>query len=86
VEARAPYGLVVSVRNVAVPVMPFTLMLPTASRLTMAFAVLALLGATVQFNPSVPVVVTGEPLTVKSDAGAVSPTLLTVPVALPGKV
>ena len=45
----------------------------------MAFAVAALVGATVQLNPSVPLVVTGEPLTVKSELGALSPTLVTVP-------
>src|SRR5208337_3115633 len=55
------------------------LKLPLESRLTIALAVAALVGATFQFSPSVPLVVTGEPLTVKSDDGALSPTLFTVP-------
>src|ERR1700732_1484721 len=58
--------------------------LPDASRLTMAFATSALVGATVQLSPSVPLPVSGEPLTVKSVEGAPRPTLVTVPV--PGKV
>src|SRR5579864_6036821 len=57
---------------------------PVLSRLTMAFAVLLLVGDTVQESPSVPLWVMGEPLTVKSDAGALSPTLVTVPT--PGKL
>src|SRR5580658_4055278 len=55
------------------------LKLPLASRLTIAFAVAVLVGATAQFRPRVPLPVTGEPLTVKSDDGALSPTLFTVP-------
>lgn len=55
---------------------------PEPSRFTIAFAVFVLVGATVQFKPRVPLPVTGEPLTVKSDAGALSPTLVTVPVPL----
>jgi len=35
----------------------------------MVLAELALVGATVHFRPSVPAVVTGEPVTVKSEAG-----------------
>ena len=49
------------------------------SRLTMALAVLPLVGATFQFRPSVPLAVTGEPVTVKSEEGALKPTLVTVP-------
>src|SRR5262245_5568866 len=53
---------------------------PLASRLTIALAVLLEVGATFQFKPRVPLEVTGDPLTVKSDDGAESPTLVTVPV------
>jgi len=69
---------------------PLTVALPTvndcaanlalASRFTMEFAMLALVGAMFQEKFSVPVLVTGEPLTLKSDAGAVNPTLVTVPL------
>jgi hypothetical protein len=55
--------------------------LPLASRFTIALAVSAFVGATFQFSSSVPLVVTGEPLTVKSETGALSPTLVTVPFA-----
>ena len=58
--------------------------LPVPSRLTMAFAVGALVGADLPGQGNVPLVVTGEPETVKSEAGAVRATLLTEPV--PGKV
>jgi hypothetical protein len=58
--------------------------LPEPSRFTIAFAVSALVGATFQAKFRVPAVFTGDPLTVKSDAGADSPTLVTGPV--PGKV
>src|SRR5580698_426356 len=58
---------------------------PVASRLTMALAVSAFVGATVQLSPSVPLVVTGDPLTVKSELGALNPTLVTVPPP-PGNV
>ncbi len=60
-------------------VMLLPLKLPLASRFTIAFAVLLEVGATVQFSPNVPLLFTGEPLTVKSDGGALSPTVLTVP-------
>ena len=50
---------------------------PEASRFTIALAVLALVGATLQFSPNVPAVVTGEPLTLKSEFGALKPTLVT---------
>src|ERR1700733_11904558 len=60
--------------------------LPVESRFTMAFAVAALVGATFQFKPRVPVDVTGDPLTVKSEVGALSPTLVTPPPPPPGKV
>jgi hypothetical protein len=56
--------------------------LPLASRFTIALAVSAFVGATFQFSSSVPLVVTGEPLTVKSETGALSPTLVTVPFAV----
>src|ERR1700686_2821388 len=52
---------------------------PVLSRFTIAFAVSLLVGATFQLRPSVPLLVTGEPLTVKSDDGALSATLFTVP-------
>jgi len=55
---------------------------PEPSRFTIAFAVFVLVGATVQFNPRLPLPVTGEPLTVNSEAGALRPTLVTVPVPL----
>src|ERR1700757_4055349 len=45
----------------------------------MALDVSALVGETVQLSPSVPLLVIGDPLTVKSEAGADSPTLVTVP-------
>jgi hypothetical protein len=54
------------------------LKLPEPSLLTIAFAVLLLVGAAFQEIPSVPLPLTGEPLTVKSE-GALSPTLVTVP-------
>ncbi len=60
--------------------------MPDASRFTIAFAVLRLVGATVQLSPSVPLPVTGDPLTVKSADGADSPTLFTVPGPVPGNV
>src|SRR5260370_32591402 len=59
---------------------PPTLMLPAVSRLTIALDTLLLVGGTFQFRLSVPLLVTGEPLTVKSDEGAANATLLTVPV------
>ena len=62
------------------------LKLPNASRFTMALAVLALVRTTVQFRPSVPADVIGEPVTVKSELGAEKPTLVTVPPPAPGKV
>ena len=45
----------------------------------MAFAVAAFVGATFHANFSVPEVFTGDPVTVKSEAGAVNPTLVTEP-------
>src|SRR4030088_1631111 len=80
VLAAIPLTLAVFVENVPVPLMLVTLKLPVASRLTIAFAVSLLAGGTFQDNPNVPAPVTGEPLMVKSDAGAVTPTLVTVPV------
>lgn len=46
--------------------------LPVASRLTMVLAVSAFVGATVQFRPRVPAPVTGEPVTLNSDEGALN--------------
>jgi hypothetical protein len=66
------------------PVICAALKFPEASRLTMALAVFAFVGAVLHFRFSVPLFVTGEPLTVKSEDGALSPTLVTVPV--PGNV
>ena len=57
--------------------------LPVASRFTIALAVLTFVGGTLQLSPSVPLLVMGEPLTVKSDAGADSATLVTLPLPLP---
>jgi hypothetical protein len=57
---------------------------PVPSRFTMALAVSLVSGGTFHANPKVPALVTGEPLTVKSELGALRPTLVTVPV--PGKV
>lgn len=62
------------------------LKLPVESRLTMALAVSLAVGAVIHFRASVPLVVTGEPLTVKSEPGALRPTLVTVPVPVPGNV
>jgi hypothetical protein len=53
--------------------------LPEASRLTMAFATLALVGGAFQASFKVPLPVTGEAVTVKSVVGALRPTLVTVP-------
>src|ERR1700680_2678606 len=47
--------------------------LPAASRFTIALAVSVLVGATLQFRPSVPLFVIGEPVTVKSVEGALRP-------------
>jgi hypothetical protein len=87
IPAKATPALVlaeiaVPVELVAVALIAPALKLPLESRLTIALAVSALEGETVQFSASVPAPVTGEPLTVKSDDGADRPTL----VAVPGKV
>ena len=58
------------------------LKLPLVSRLTIALAVAALVGAMVQFSPRVPLPVIGDPLTVKSEDGALMPALVTVPPLL----
>src|SRR5262249_3601756 len=65
-----------------------TLRLPDPSRFAIALAVAELVGATFQPRARVPLPVTGDPPTVKSDDGAESPTLVTVPlpVPVPGKV
>jgi hypothetical protein len=55
------------------------LKLPVPSRFTIALAVLAVSGATSQARPSVPLVVIGDPVTMKSVEGAVKPTLVTLP-------
>ena len=62
--------------------MRVALKLPVESRFTIALAVSLLSGGTFQDKPRVPAPVTGEPLTVKSEAGALRPTLVTVPVPL----
>src|SRR6266853_2016340 len=61
-------------------------MFPEPSRFTIAFAIFDPVGATVQARFSVPAPVTGDPLTLKSDAGAARATLVTVPLPDPGKV
>src|SRR5580658_1708716 len=66
--------------------MLFALKLPVESRLTMELAVSELVGAVFHFRASVPLVVTGEPLTVKSELGALRLTLVTVPLPAPGNV
>ena len=68
-----------SMERFPVAVRLFTLKLPVLSRFTIALAALADVGATVQFRPNVPAVMMGEPVTVKSELGALSPTLVTVP-------
>src|SRR5580658_9689827 len=55
------------------------LKLPVPSRLTMALAVSPLVGDVFQFRARVPLPKTGDPLTVKSELGALSATLLTFP-------
>src|SRR6516165_7269394 len=61
---------------------------PSPSRLTMAFGTLAAEGGTSHSRFSVPAFVTGEPVTLKSEAGAFNPTLFTVPLPAvpPGNV
>src|SRR5579864_1878745 len=56
------------------------------SRFTMALAVALLSGGTVHTRLNVPLLFTGDPSTVKSLAGAVIATLVTVPDPVPGKV
>jgi hypothetical protein len=80
---RVPFRVEFVAFTTAALIMP-AVMFPLPSLFTIAFGMLALVGATVQFSPSVPLVVTGEPVTVKSVAGALSPTLVTLPVPLPG--
>src|SRR5579862_4601517 len=63
-------------------VMTPALKFPEASRFTIALAVSVLVGATVQARLSVPFVVSGEPLTVKSEEGAARATLVTLPPLL----
>jgi hypothetical protein len=62
------------------------LKLPVESRFTMALAVSFGVGALFQFRARVPLPVTGEPPTVKSELGALRPTLVTVPLPPPGNV
>src|SRR5450755_4101581 len=59
---------------------------PEASRFTIALGTLASVGGTSHCRFNVPAVFTGEPLTLKSEFGALSPTFVTVPPWLPGKV
>ena len=56
------------------------MIVPVASRLAIAFGVGFVSGGKIQFNPSVPLLVMGEPVTVKSDEGADNATLVTVPL------
>ena len=69
-----------------VALMLVALKLPVESRLTMALAVSFGVGALFQFRARVPLPVTGEPLTLKSELGALRPTLVTVPLPAPGNV
>src|SRR5258708_5325677 len=87
VTLRVPAVTVVAVTPELITllaVIEFVMKLPRLSRLTIAFTVFALVGATVHPRFSVPDVVIGELLTVKSEVGAAKPTLVTVPA--PGKV
>src|SRR6202142_2759493 len=61
------------------PLMLLALKDPVESRFTIALLVLLLVGGTAQFSPRVPLVVTGEPVTVKSEDGALRATLVTHP-------
>src|SRR5260370_4320379 len=69
-----------------VAVTVFAAMFPEPSRFTIAFAIFDPVGATVQSRFSVPAPVTGDPLTLTSDAGAARATLVTVPLPGPRKV
>jgi hypothetical protein len=60
-------------------VMVFAAKLPEPSRFTIVLAVSLLVGAAVHLKLSVPLLVMGEPDTVKSELGALKPTLVTVP-------
>src|SRR3984957_9559837 len=60
--------------------------LPEPSRLTMASTGSAAVGATFHLKASVPVDVTGDPVTVKSEDVAVNAPLFTEPGRVPGKV
>src|SRR5205823_1776534 len=66
--------------------MAAALKLPLASRFTMALAVLALVGEVIQLRVSIPLPVTGEFVTEKSEPGADRPTLVTVPPPPPAGV
>src|ERR1700680_650342 len=77
--AQLPQVRAVKPATPRLPTIAPPLKFPVPSRFTIAFAVFALVGATFQFSPSVPVLVTGEPLTVKYDDGALRPTLATLP-------
>src|SRR5450432_341543 len=83
--ARNPTPFVVVVEIVPVLVMLLALKLLVLSRLTMALAVPASVGGSFHVNPKVPVLVIGDPETLKSDAGAANATLFTVPGPVPGK-
>jgi hypothetical protein len=63
-EADTPLEFAVVVENEPELVMLAALKLPVASRFTIALAVWLLVGDTIQARLSVPVPVTGEPLTV----------------------
>src|SRR5260370_39296001 len=69
--------VLVAPRNAALTipaVMVLAAKLPVLSRLTMALAVSVLVGATFHFKFQIPLLVTGVPLTAKSELGALSPT------------
>src|ERR1700689_3709850 len=84
--AKSAWPTDVSLRLTVLEVILAALKLPVESRLTMAFPVAALVGATFQFKPRVPLEVTGEPLTVKSEEGALKAMLVTVPLPPPPTV
>ncbi len=69
-EIALPFPLVAWAKSWPVAVIVFAVNEPVLSRLTMAFAVPAVVGATFQPRMMVPLVVTGEPHTVKSEPGA----------------
>src|SRR5262249_43607988 len=78
--AKAPLlPTVIPAASTRLAVSPLTAMFPLLSRLTMELGTLVSVGGVVHCRASVPLPVTGEPVTVKSEFGAVSPTLATAP-------